>query len=392
MKKEDFSGIFAYLLILAIALVFGLTVLQKYGQETSLNTGEYIGLVIGGILTGIIFNAILYELGHVLGAKIGRYIILSVSVLGLTFIKNNDKTHIKFQDFDGLTGETKIAPKQEEKPSNPTPFLWFPTLFIIIELLIVVVLFIVLNQTAINTKNDLFSNIAYFLLILGVIGGMIWVYNILPLRLDTMTDGYRMTLVSNPKNKEAFNELLRVEHEIEEGNTNVDIKVFTEITNFTAELNLNKVYVLLEKKEYLEAEKLLDIILTGENELSEKVFTRAKAQKIYINIITRSLEDAKNYYEANVPVSDRRLISNDISMPSIRTYLLMSGLLDRSRSECIIALNNLNKALSRVNKNRTNVEIPLFTDALDLVIQAHPDWELEDYRLKPVVVKESKKK
>ena len=392
MKKEDFSGIFAYLLILAIALVFGLTVLQKYGQETSLNTGEYIGLVIGGILTGIIFNAILYELGHVLGAKIGRYIILSVSVLGLTFIKNNDKTHIKFQDFDGLTGETKIAPKQEEKPSNPTPFLWFPTLFIIIELLIVVVLFIVLNQTAINTKNDLFSNIAYFLLILGVIGGMIWVYNILPLRLDTMTDGYRMTLVSNPKNKEAFNELLRVEHEIEEGNTNVDIKVFTEITNFTAELNLNKVYVLLEKKEYLEAEKLLDIILTGENELSEKVFTRAKAQKIYINIITRSLEDAKNYYEANVPVSDRRLISNDISMPSIRTYLLMSGLLDRSRSECIIALNNLNKALSRVNKNRKNVEIQLFNDALDLVIQAHPDWELEDYRLKPVVVKESKKK
>jgi len=389
MKKEDFSGIFVYLIILAIAIVFGLTVLQKHGASSGLNTGEYIGFIVGAILAGILFNAILFELGHMLGAKVGRYQILSVCVLGLTFKKINGKRIVKFENFDGLTGETKILPKNEKKASNPMPFLWYPTLFFVVEVVIFVTLFIVLNQIAAASKTTSYPliNTAYFLLVITVIGAMVWVYNILPLKLDSTTDGYRMKMVSNPKNREAFNELLRVEHEIAEGNNDVEIKVFTEITNFTAELNLNKVYVLLDKKEYAEAEKLLDIILEGGKDLSPDSYIRAKAQKIYLNLMNDSIEEARKYYDEKVPVSDRRDIADDVSMPSIRAYILMSGLLDKSRSECIIALNNLNKALNRTTEKRRNTEVVLFNEALDRVIAAHPDWEFEDYRLKPIVEK-----
>ena len=200
------------------------------------------------------------------------------------------------------------------------------------------------------------------------------------MHIDSMTDGYRLTMVSNPKNKAAFNELLRVEYEMAQGN-DVEIKIFDEITNFTADLNLNKVYALLDKKQYDEAEVILDKIIAAKEEVSEKVYIRSRAQKIYINLITKDLESSKEYYDKEVPVSERREISNDVSMASIRAYLLMSGLLDKSRSECIIALNNVYRAFKHTPKNRQHTEVVLFNEALQKVVDAHPDWELEGYKL-----------
>ena len=86
-------------------------------------------------------------------------------------------------------------------------------------------------------------------------------------------------------------------------------------------------------------------------------------------------------YDKEVPVSERREISNDVSMASIRAYLLMSGLLDKSRSECIIALNNVYSAFKHTPKNRQHTELVLFNEALQKVVDAHPDWELEGYKL-----------
>ena len=111
------------------------------------------------------------------------------------------------------------------------------------------------------------------------------------------------------------------------------------------------------------------------------MYIRARAQKIYINLINKGLDEAKAYYDKEVPVSERREISNDISMQSIRAYLLMSGLLDKSRSECVIALNNVYKAFKKTPKNRQATELALFNEALDKVIAAHPDWELDGYKL-----------
>ena len=68
-------------------------------------------------------------------------------------------------------------------------------------------------------------------------------------------------------------------------------------------------------------------------------------------------------------------------MASIRAYLLMSGLLDKSRSECIIALNNVYRAFKHTPKNRQETEVMLFNETLDKVVAAHPDWELEGYKL-----------
>ena len=379
MKREDISGIIVYLIIIVLAAVFGLTVLQTHASESSLSGFPYALYIIGAVLSGAIFNAILFELAHMLGAKVGRYYILSVNILGLCFYKEDNKTKFKFSSFDGLTGETKIVPKEGMvEKANPYPYLLFGSVFFVFEAVGIMLAFSILRLS----DDAGIKDVAYGLLTFGAIGLVILLYNILPFQIDSMTDGYRLTMVSNPKNKVAFNELLRVEYEIQQGNENVEVRLFDEITNFTADLNLNRVYTLLDKKDYVAAEEILDKIIDAKQEVNAKVYIRARAQKIYINLITKNLEEAREYYDKEVPVSERREISNDVSMASIRAYLLMSGLLDKSRSECIIALNNVYRAFKQTPKNRQETEVTLFNEALDKVIAAHPDWELDGYKLK----------
>ena len=378
MKKEDITGLIVYLIIIAFAIVFGLTVLQAHQQESTLSGFLYVLYIIGSVLVGAILNAVLFEMAHVIGAKIGKYEIVSVNILGLCFYKEEGKRKIRFSSFDGLTGETKIVPKEGMvEKANPYPYLFFGSLFFAVEAVAVMVIFSIFR----HAEELVLRDVAYSLLTIGAIGLVVLIYNILPMRIDSMTDGYRLTMVSNPKNKAAFNELLRVEYEIAQGNDDVEIRIFDEITNLTADLNLNKVYALLDKKEYKEAEEILDKIIEAKENVSEKVYIRARAQKIYINLITKGLEEAKEYYEKEVPVAERREISNDVSMASIRAYLLMSGLLDKSRSECIIALNNVYSAFRHTPKNRQHTELVLFNEALQKVVDAHPDWELEGYKL-----------
>ena len=378
MKKEDITGLIVYLIIIALAIIFGFTVLQTHNAESSFSGIGYVLYIIVAVVVGALFNAILFELAHIIGAKIGKYTILSVNILGFCFYKDGEKTKFKFSSFDGLTGETKIVPKEGMvEKANPYPFLFFGSLFFVVEAIAVMVVFSIYRHSEVALLRD----VAYAVLTIGAIGLVILLYNILPMKIDSMTDGYRLTMVSNPKNKAAFNELLRVEYEISQGNDNVEVKVFDDITNFTADLNLNRVYALLDKKEYKPAEEILDKIIAAKQEVSEKVYIRARAQKIYINLYTRNLEEAKEYYEKEVPVAERREISNDVSMASIRAYLLMSGLLDKSRSECIIALNNVYRAFKHTPKNRQHTEVELFNEALEKVVAAHPDWELEGYKL-----------
>ncbi len=378
MKKEDLTGIIVYLLILAGAVVFGVTVLRTHATNSDMDTFIYILFILGAIAVGVLFNSILFEVAHMIGAKIGRYQIVSVAILGVLWTKENGKTKIKFSSYNGLTGETKIVPKADaKKEPNPTPYLLFGALLYTIELATIVILFTLFG----GSETKVLVNIVYFFLVVAVIGGMIFIYNILPFRLDSMTDGYRMRMCTNAANKKAFNELLRVEYAVSQGDPNVEIATFENITNFTADLNLNKVYLLLDKGEYKEAEKLVDIILAGQENISEKVYIRARAQKIFINLYTKSIDEAREYYDKEVPMSERRVLSNDLSMVSVRTYLLMSGLMDGSKSECMIAINNVRKCFNSTPKQRQKYEANLFNGALEKVNELHPTWKLMDYKI-----------
>ena len=140
MKKEDITGLIVYLIIIAFAIVFGLTVLQAHNSESTLSGIFYVLYIIGAVVVGALFNAILFELAHIVGAKIGKYEILSVNILGLCFYKDSGKRKVRFASFDGLTGETKIVPKEGMvEKANPYPYLFLGSIFFVVEAVIVMV-------------------------------------------------------------------------------------------------------------------------------------------------------------------------------------------------------------------------------------------------------------
>lgn len=381
MKKEDFTGMVVYLLMIAIAVIFGFTVLKEYAGVSGMGN-LFMLFVLGGIIVGIILSALVIEFGHIVGAKVSGYDIELVTILGFCFYKNEGKRKFKFSEFDGLTGETKIRLKKDgiDNP-NPVPYLLFGPLFLFVLLIASIVLFITFNRLAGAQRGGDLAHIAYFVLIIGVIGAMVLIYNIFPAQLDTTNDGYRFVLVSNPTNREAFNEQLRVQRAIENGEENVEIKTFDTITNYTADLNLNKVYAALDKDDYDAAIPYLTKIIEAKDNIKFSIYLRVKALYIYSVVMPQEEKDIVEYCNKEVSLQERKALAADISMPSLRAYILLSGLVDKSESETLLVLNKIIKAYKKSSKSRQSVELRLYNKALNKVIEAHPKWDLKGYLL-----------
>ena len=379
MKKEDIASLIVYVLMIALALIIGFTLVsgmfRSYNQafgSTFLN--PYIFAILT-IVVGILINALGLELGHVLGALAGGYSIVSFNVFGLCWAKKDGKFKFSFKDFDGLTGETTIAPKKEK--ANPKLYVWFPLFLYVIELIACVVLYTLGSNKGIDQTSPLIP-LGTAAIIVITLSSMMAIYNFVPVKLDSMTDGYRLTLISKPVNVEAYNELLRIEDAQRRGVDYGKVKVFDEITNFTASLNLVTVYEKLGAKDYDEARKLIDKICENPEKISRSTLNRLIAQKLYITIITKPLEEAKQYYDSEVDDTVRRFISNDLSMESIRAYVLIAGMLDESLGEVEFANSRKEKAMKRALKSRAEVEETLYKDAINIVNEAHKDWKLNE--------------
>lgn len=386
MKKEDIAGIVVYAFIIAFILLFGLVVLKEHAMVSGLNE-FYFAFLAGAIVLGVVFNSVLFEVAHILGAKAGGYKVYSVNVLGFNFYKKNGKTAFRFKGFDGFTGETKIVPKENlKKSASPKAYLWFGSLLFAITFII---LFTVFNLFK-KAENLVLLNTGYFCLIVGVLGAAIYLYNILPFRLDSSTDGFKLTQTIGKNKVNEFNELLKMEYCAFTGETYVPsedsvINETKEVTSiYAGDIKLNQVYILLNEGKFEEAETIVDDILSDTDKLTDKTFIRTKAQKIYIRLMVSSLEEAREYYEEFVPQSERREISNDVSMPCIRTYILMAGLLDKSRSETTLAAQKVIKAYKKTEKNQRKIETTLYNNAIRKVDEAHPSWELNSYLLTEV--------
>ncbi len=380
MKKEDVTSFIVYILMILIALLLGFTFISNMFKEYNSTFGSsalnpYVFAIIS-IVLAVLVNAIGLEVGHIIGGKIGGYTIASVNILGFCFYKAAGKFKFKFKDFDGLTGETILAPKSEK--ANPKPYVWFPLLFYFVELIVCIIFNSLGQNSSITLHHNAFVWLGTAAMIFITIASMMALYNFVPFKLDSMTDGYRLTLMSKKVNVEAYNELMRIENLQREGKEIDKIKYFDELTEFTASINLMTIYEYLSKKEFEPALALIEKMAEAKDKLTQATIYRLVAQKLYIKIMTLPIEEAQKYYEEEVDDSIRRFISNDLSMESLRAYILIAGMLDESNAEVTFALSRKEKAMKRALKSRATVESKLFDDALELVKKSHPDW---DYKI-----------
>lgn len=381
MKKENFIGLVIYLFIFAFAIIYGLTVLQTHFQNSAMTeVWQYAIYIIGSIVVGLIITALLFGLGHLLGAKIGGYKVVSANILYFCFYKEDKKWKFRFKNYDGITGETVIVPNYEKNPNpNPIPFLTYGPIFNLAWFVGTLILFFTFN-----TGYGLESDIAYGFLTVGLISAVLFIYDILPVKLDTKTNGAQLLFLKK-NGRNTFNELLFAQSTgsvtTSKEDNKEEAKAAAPVINNTAEGKIVQLYALIDEKKYQESLALIEEILKDERALSHRSYLEVIEQSIYVRIMSLEKEEMLEYYEKEVPLSIRRDISNDSSIIGIRTYLLMSGLLDKSRSECLIALKKVAKAYKNTANNRKHAELVLFNEALEKVCLAHPKWELEIYKL-----------
>lgn len=372
MKKEDVLSIFVYLVMLLIALFIGLRIISPAIGDLTYTQKEAYGFAILTIVVGVLINAIIFEVGHIVGALIGGYKILSVNILGLCVFRANKKWRVAIKGFNGLTGETRIFARRAK--ANPRYHLFGPIIMYLIEFVAAILLFVFLPKENV---------IHHASLIVAGIGAMLIIYNIMPFRLDTLTDGYYLMLLSKRVNIEAYNELMRIQSLVNDKEKIGEIKVFEQITTLTATVNMYKFYDYLDEQKYEEAMKILKPILENKHKLEPEIHGRALAQKLYLLLITKPKEAVELYWNDELNAKEKKFIANDTSMESLRSYLLFNGLVSKSESESAYVVSRVPKALkTRMDERRRQTEIDLFIQTLEIVRKENPNWVIEDPKIK----------
>ena len=373
MRKEDLISDILYLLMAGIVLLVGFLVIQPAINDGLLgrDMGQNVAFILIALIVGIILNVLLMEVGHVLGAFIGKYKILSVNVLGFNlyrdFSKNSAKPQLKFRfkGFNGLTGETLIEPKSEK--SNPMFYVFLPLILFLLEFVVmyfVVVLVPADSATYFETPQIL----KYGLIVTTTIAGCIVLYDYFPAKLDTLNDGYRLICLTKKINIDAFNEQLKLEANEYKGIKNTEFKIFEEITDFTAKVNQQTALKKLDDGDYEEALKIIDDCLKDSTKISHSTETNLKLNKVFITYIYKGKEEGTTLYNS-LDEETRNDVKKCKSLEAIRVYALYIGLEEKSESEIKYAIDKAKKLYDRLTIGEAEKEIFLISLVLKKLIE-----------------------
>jgi hypothetical protein len=369
MKKSDVASLVVYaLMLVSLFLTFFFGAKDAIGV---LNLGfGTIGIALGVIFISFIVGALFLELGHLLGAKVGKYKVILFNFFGFTFVKIDGKTKFRFKGPDGLISETQVAPKYDEEGkliSKPKAMLWFGNLFLAGLIIAGAIIYVLFQK---NTKTI----ISPCALLATVSFACLLFYNFLPMELDNKTDGYQLKIVSKKANIEAYNESLRVKACEITGENPGEVKMFDEITSYTASVNLVTAYNRLAKDDYEGALKIINNIYDHQDDISEPLRLEMLAQRLYIYLYLNNIDKATKIYE-DMSLEDKKFISNSKKLVFIRTYVLISAILDPAESEVQYATSNADRAYKRVEPLKKEVEAKLYKNAVKRVKELHPNWE-----------------
>ena len=375
MTKEDILSFIVYLLMLATAAIIGFAVITPaFKGVYEVNGMSVNAFLILSLIIACVLQVLLYELGHVIGAKLGKYKIISFNILGFCFYKKYDEKKKKFitkfkfpKPFDGLTGETLIIPESEK--STPIPFVWTPLFIFAIEVALLVFAYTFISDKVKGTQNPLMF-LKYFQLILVTVGGMLFIYDYFPAKLDSITDGYRLVCLNKKININAFNELLKIEGDEFLGIDKETYRVFDDITDFTAKVNLLTVRNYLKNNDYQKADELLAKIIENQSKISSENLCKAKTYKLNILLMENKLKDAQKFYDS-FNAKEKEYLKKTYSMLTIRTAILYFGIIEKSKQEVDVQLSRVKKALEReteVNKKNEKILLENAKEVLNKII------------------------
>lgn len=374
MKRNESLGYVVYLTIIAIAVIVGITVVRPdFMAARDLPLHPAIICVLS-IVVGIILSALFLELGHLIGARVGKNKVVRWIVLGVGFeLKENGKKRAIFKEFDGLTGETYAVPENIES-SNPKASIWFGLLGLFIEIIIGVVLVVI--GTVKSADGLIWLKIVGEILV--TTGIMVMFYDIFPAALDTENDGHLMMILNTKNNREAYNSMILANYLVSKGEEAPAIKVYDDVTDFTSSVNDVTMYKHLVNHNYEGVIEVAQKTIDSQKKVSGGVYTNAVAQKLSAIIMSKPIEEAKEIF-INMSMEDKKKISQLNSIQAIRAYVLANGVIEESESETRTGLDNIQGKLRKVLKEHKEIEKKALLEAVEYIHSLHPDWDFTDY-------------
>nr|MCR5078635.1 hypothetical protein [Bacilli bacterium] len=374
MKKNEFATFLVYVVMIVVAVLFGIFWIRPTIENLSNPLIPGIVLVVISLVVGIILNAVLLEFGHYLGAKMGHYDIRSFVILGLgkKAKEGEEKTKFGFHKFSGLTGETKVVPTDVEK-CRLGGYITLPLLFFLLEAIGCAVMIAIGNA---NHTNGAGMLAPIGITLLGV-AAMIVIYDYFPTRLDEVTDGYLMMVTSKNINKIAYNNILLAEEAVRMGKPAPKTPIYETVTDFTFELNLRSYYEAVEKKDIKTALNILELAINTDKGFSKSNFYKAKAMKLALLLEDpRSVQGRKMYDELDD--GTKSFISALESPAAVRCYILISSFIEQAEGECNFAIEKAEKTLKNENPEYAPYEKATLERLVDFCRANHPGWTVED--------------
>lgn len=204
---------------------------------------------------------------------------------------------------------------------------------------------------------------------------MIFLYDYFPAHLDSITDGYRMITFNKAVNREAYNRMLLNQRNMELGKPVVDRHVYEEITDLTADSNYSQVYVRLDNNDIGSALKILQMTIDWEGRLSDKIKSQAEVMKLSLVLLTNKKDVGAAYYD-NIENDVRSYISELQDGPSLRSYLLVTGVIEGTETETNYALKKAPRILEKTDDSQKGSEEKLLKLTIQRIQTLHPSWKL----------------
>ena len=372
MKRNEFATIIAYVLMLGVAILMGLLVIKPVLDEfgNAINGSiHYIVLVILSLMAGVLLNAMLLEFSHLLGAKVGKYEVLSCVILGFGMKKTKEKKKFGFHSFDGLVGETKVRPL-DSKESSLSAYVFFPVLGLILEVTILMIIRMVAQK-----QGAPLAWLQVLSLTMLSVGLMVFIYDLFPAHIDSENDGFLLTLIGKPANRYAYNNILLQRYAATFGKEAPEPVVYQEITEYTAALNIISVTHLLVEGKSKEAEAILAYHLDPEAHIPASVRNEAMAYKLAILLERKEKGPGKKYYD-ELSDADRRYIAEMTTMPALRCYVLIAAYVENSQDECNYAIDKVGRVLKTCLPEVLEAEKTLIDSEVREIREQHISWDV----------------
>ncbi len=352
-------SIAVFVILLAFLFVLGRELFSKFSSD------NIMLFTIVTVVIGYLLNTIIYELGHLIFGKIAGYRLLEFNLFGLAFKKQQGQLKFGLSAFENIGGKTTMVPKSEKAK---------PILYLFGGGILYVIVSAALFAFALSSKD--LGDITWGIFIIIAIGMVIIVYNLLPLRMDSYTDGFiiRM-LVTRKGSVKAYHDNLLQEEALNNDIEQLKLVEYEDYANtFEAQSLIYKYYYYIHHDQFEDAEKTADMIIKVSSYLLDESIGEAYSAKAYFILMNKGVEET-NKFLWEIKKAERNFISSSSQFQTMKSALGIVGLIDNNFDEYDYIMHKFDKVKDHYRyQARIEDEMKMINAVLEKIKKNNPSW------------------